>query len=93
MHRFFEIHFAKESSGDRKLFNETAPIAMGVDPTLSNALIAIARENGWAEPVARKLKMQAELADHKEAGGDVHMQPLSRLLKALMIYAMGMVCC
>ena len=29
LHRFFAIHFAKESSGDRRLFNETAPIAMG----------------------------------------------------------------
>ena len=76
LHRFFEIHFAKGSSGDRSLFNETAPIAMGVDPALSNALIAIARENDWKEPVAEKMEMQAKLADHKEAGGDVHIQPL-----------------
>ena len=76
MHRFFDIHFAKESSGDRRLFNATAPIAMGVDPALSNALIATARENGWEEPVARKVRIGTELADHKEAGGDVHMQPL-----------------
>ena len=83
LHRFFEIHFAKGSSDDRRLFNETAPIAIGVDPALSSALTATARENGWAEPVAMRAKMGTELADHKEAGGDVHMQPLQPVAQSL----------
>ena len=77
------MHFAKGSSGDRKLFNATAPIAMGVDRALSNALTATARENGWAEPVAEKMEMQAELADNGEAGGDVHMQPLQLVAQSI----------
>ena len=81
--RFFDIHFIKQSSDDRRLFNETAPIAMGVEPDLSNALIAIARENDWEEPVAIKLEIVAKLADHKEAGGDVHMQPLKPVAQSL----------
>ena len=83
LHRFLEIPFAKGSSGDRRLFNETAPIAMGVDPALSSALIAIANDNDWAEPVAEKMEMQVDLADHKEAGGDVHMQPLLPVAQSL----------
>ena len=81
--RFFEIHFAKESPDDRRLFDATAPIAMGVDPTLSNALTAIASENGWEESVAIKLEIGTKLADHKEAGGDVHMQPLQPVAQSL----------
>ena len=83
LHRFFEIHFAKGSSDGRKLFKKTAPIAMGVDSALSNALTAIARENDWEEPVARKVEIVTKLADHKEAGGDVHMQPLKPVAQSL----------
>ena len=83
LHRFFEIHFAKGSSDDRELFNVTAPIAMGLDPALSNTLTAIARENDWEEPVAIKVEIGTKLADHKEAGGDVHMQPLKPVAQSL----------
>ena len=60
-----------------------APVAMGMDPTLSSALIAIARRNGWAEPVAETRCMEAELADNEKAGGNVHMQPLISVAQSL----------
>ena len=75
LRKFFDIGFAKESDGDHKIFQRAAPVAMGVDSTLSSALVAIARENGWADPVAEK-SVRKELAEHEEVGGSVHMQPL-----------------
>ena len=75
LRKFFAIGFAKDSSRDREFFEMTAPIAMGLDLALDSDLIAIAKNNGWAEPVAGK-SVQKDLADSEEAGGSVHMQPL-----------------
>ena len=63
---------------------------MGIDPTLSNALIAIARENGWAEPEAMQNEAAAELADDDEAGGTVHMQPLKRVAQVVTSSDVGL---
>ena len=81
---FFELAFAKDSASDQEAFEAAAPIAMGLDPSLSNALIAIARENGWAEPVADKFSIKAELADVAEIGGNVHLQPLQPVAKLVV---------
>ena len=75
LRKFFDINFAKDSPSARGFFEMTAPIAMGIDPALGSDLIAIAKNNGWAEPVAEE-SVQKELADSEEAGGSVHMQPL-----------------
>ena len=64
LRKFFDINFAKDSSRDRKFFEMTAPIAMGLDSALGSALIAVANKNGWAEPVAEE-SVRKELADTK----------------------------
>ena len=76
LRKFFDINLAKDSSRDREFFEMTAPIAMCIDSALSRDLIAVAKHNGWAEPVAEQIKANAELADNAEAGGSVYMQPL-----------------
>ena len=58
LRRFFDIGFAKDSYDDQEIFEKAAPVALGIDPTLSSALIAIATSNGWAEPVASKLSLR-----------------------------------
>ena len=75
LRKFFAIGFAKDPSRDRELFEMTAPVAMGIEPSLGSDLIAIARRNGWAEPVAEE-SVQKDFPDSEEAGGSVHVQPL-----------------
>ena len=88
LRRLFEVGFAKDSSTDKELFQAAAPVAMGIDPTLSDTLIAIARKNSWAEPVAEE-SVQTELADDGEAGGTLHMQPLMPVAQNLENTAHG----
>ena len=67
----------------QSLFQRVAPVAMSIDPTLGSVLIAIANENGWAEPVAAQLAMGAELVDGECAGGSVHMRSLVPVAQGL----------
>lgn len=80
--KFFDLGLADDSFTDKELFEVAAPPAMGMDPTLSSALIAVAKKNGWTEPVAEECDQQIEFGDDSEAGGTVHMQPLSPLAKS-----------
>ena len=84
LRQFFAIAFANDSESDQEIFEAAAPVAMSLDASLSDALIAIARENGWAEPVAARFVTRIELADDPEAGGDVHMQPLVSVAKLVI---------
>ena len=79
---FFAIGFAKDPSSDTERFKMIAPVAMGMDPALDSDLIAIAKNNGWAEPVAGK-SVRKDLADSEEVGGSVHMQPLMPVNQSL----------
>ena len=74
LHAFFSTVFGL-GCGDEKLFELTAPVALGMDPMLSNALIAIAGRNRWAEPVAEACNQQEKIP-YDCSAGDVHMQPL-----------------
>ena len=84
LRQFFAIAFANDSASDQEAFEAAAPVAMSLDTSLSDALIAIAWENGWAEPVAERLVTRIELADDPEAGGSVHMQPLMPVAKLVV---------
>ena len=75
LRKFFDINFAKDSSRVGKFFEMTVPIAMGLDPVMGSDLIAIAKNNGWAEPVAEE-SVRKKLGDGEDVGGSVHMQPL-----------------
>ena len=75
--------FCQRPSSRQEAIRSGSTIAMGMDPTLGSALIAIATANGWAEPVAEAIELGAELADHSKAGGNVHMQPLTPVAQSL----------
>ena len=66
----------------KSYFEAAAPVAMGIDSELRSDLIAIAKNNGWAKPVAEK-SAQKELADNEGAGGSVHMQSLMPVNQSL----------
>ena len=83
LRKFFDIDFAEDEASDGTLFAVTALAAVQIDPVLSNRLIAIAKRNRWARPVAKQIELGAELADNAEAGGSVHMQPLQPVAQNL----------
>lgn len=83
LHRFFALGCAKNAFVSRRLFEASASLAMGVDPTLSGLLHAVAQEHGWAEPVAKKAGIPAKFKDDERAGGAVHMQPLVPVSRSL----------
>ena len=83
LHRLFDVRLAKGSFTYKQLFERTAGPAMGMYPTLSSALVAIARRSGWEEPVAKDNGIAAEFADDAKAGGTVHMQPLTAVARSL----------
>ena len=83
LRKFFDIGFTKDSDKDLAIFKWAAPVAMRMDPKLSSALSSIAKQNGWDEPVAEETGIGEELADHGQAGGSVHMQPLMPVAQSL----------
>ena len=74
LRKFFEIGFPNDEVMD-EAFDRAAPVAMHIDPMLRVALVAIAKKNKWAKPVAGTI-VDEDLVDDKDAGGTVHMQPL-----------------
>ena len=89
LHRVFDIMFLQGLSGHDVLFAEMAPVALSIDPSLSSILVEIAKTNKWKQSTAEQA--QAKLADVKDAGGNVHMQPLMSVAQCLDGVSQGLI--